>query len=211
MGKFDIFNKYNSAVIVINSKKEVVFRNNVFKRVFADYENLEKFSHMLDCNVYAIESNVYALNSKESGLHSPVFQAIESDIDFSAHVTYQNTNNEYFYYDMNSSKKGNYVIIALTDVTAKIELENQVKRNQAGQRRITALEDENKNLSKIKQLAQSQAMKLLLLNNISNIIRESVDTSHILNSALSELSKLFATDPSVKCGAELKEPLIKMR
>ena len=35
-------------------------------------------------------------------------------------------------------------------------------------------------------------MKLLLLNNISNIIRSSVDTSVILSSALDELSNLFA-------------------
>ena len=35
-------------------------------------------------------------------------------------------------------------------------------------------------------------MKLLLLNNISNIIRSSIDTSVILSSALSELSQLFA-------------------
>jgi signal transduction histidine kinase len=34
-------------------------------------------------------------------------------------------------------------------------------------------------------------MKLLLLNNISNIIRSSVDSSHIINSALDELSNLF--------------------
>ena len=35
-------------------------------------------------------------------------------------------------------------------------------------------------------------MKLLLLNNISNMIRSSIDTSKILNSALEELSQLFA-------------------
>ena len=54
------------------------------------------------------------------------------------------------------------------------------------------METDFKNLAKIKQQAQSQAIKLLLLNNISNIIRESVDSSKILNSALDELSQLFA-------------------
>ena len=192
MGKFDFLNKYNSAAMVVNKKREVVFRNNFFKRAFQDYENLEKFSHMLDCSVYAIESNVYALDNNDTVVHSPVFQAIESDIDFSAHVTYRNSNNEYFYYNMNSSKKGNYLIIIFTDVTEKIELENLIKRNQYSQKRITTLENENKSISKIKQQAQSQAMKLLLLNNISNIIRSSIDTSKILKSALNELSQLFA-------------------
>ena len=75
MGKFDIFNKFNSAIIVINSKKEVVFRNNPFKRAFPDYESLKKFSHKIDYNVYAIESN-------NVSVHSPILQAFESKEDF---------------------------------------------------------------------------------------------------------------------------------
>ena len=51
MGKFDLFNKFYSAVIVIDEKNEVVFRNNVFKRVFSDFETLEKFSHKLNYNM----------------------------------------------------------------------------------------------------------------------------------------------------------------
>ncbi len=185
MGKFDLFNKFNSAVIVVNKKKEVVFRNNVFKRIFPDFENLKKFSHKLNYNVCALVSN-------EVEVHSPIIQAISSPQDFSAHVLYQSSGNEYFYYDMNAAIKGEYITIVFTDVTAKISLEKSIQRNQSLQKKITLLETDNKNLSKIKQQAQSQAMKLLLLNNISNIIRGSIDTSVILSSALDELSQLFA-------------------
>ena len=185
MGKFDLFNKFNSAVIVVNDKSEVVFRNNLFKRIFPDFENLKKFSHKLNYNVCALVSNDVAV-------HSPILQAMASPQDFCAHVTYQTSNNDYFYYDMSATKKSNYTIIFFTDVTAKIGLENMLTRNQSYQKKISLLEADNKNLSKIKQQAQSQAMKLLLLNNISNIIRSSIDTSVILSSALSELSQLFA-------------------
>lgn len=185
MGKFDIFNKYSSAVIVINDKKEVVFKNNLFRRVFSDFESLKKFSHKLDYNVYAIDSN-------NVSVHSPIIQALESNEDFSAYVSYQSADNKYLYYDMSASKKGKYNIIVLTDVTSKIEFEKLSQKSINQQKYITTLETENKNLSKIKQQAQSQAMKLLLLNNISNIIRSSIDTSKIINSALKELSELFA-------------------
>ncbi len=184
MGKFDLFNKFNSAVIVVNENKETVFRNNVFKRVFSDFKNLEKFSHKLNYNICALISN-------DVKVHSPIAQAINSKQDFSAFITYQTSNNELFYYDMNSTKKGNYNIIVFTDVTAKVQLENINQKNQNLQRKITLLETDNKNLSKIKLQAQSQAMKLLLLNNISSIIRESIDTSVILKSALEELSQMF--------------------
>ena len=184
MGKFDLFNKFNSAVIIINSNKEVCFKNNVFKRIFSDFKSLDKFSHKLNYNVCALESN-------DVTVHSPILQAINSGEDFSAFITYQTSNNELFYYDMNATKKGSYNIIVLTDVTAKSKLESIDQKNQNLQKKISLLENDNKNLSKIKLQAQSQAMKLLLLNNISNIIRESIDTSVILNSALEEIAQMF--------------------
>ena len=184
MGKFDLFNKFSSAVIVINTEKETVFRNNVFKRCFPDFKNLEKFSHKLNYSVCALVSN-------DVKVHSPIAQALNSFQDFSAFVTYQTANNDLFYYDMNSTKKGSYNIIVFTDVTAKVELMNINQRNQNLSKKISLLENDNKNLSKIKLQAQSQAMKLLLLNNISNIIRESINTSVILNSALSEIAQMF--------------------
>ena len=185
MGKFDIFNKFNSAVIIINAKKEVVFKNNFFKRAFADFENLKKFSHKLDFNAYPLEStNINAL--------SPIMQALESKEDFCAHVSYLAPNNSFFYFDMNASKKGTYTVFVFTDVTEKIGFEKLQKRHLELQKHANILEEDFKNISKIKQQAQSQAMKLLLLNNISNIIRESIDSSKILHSALKELSELFA-------------------
>lgn len=184
MGKFDLFNKFFSAVLVVDNQNQVVFKNNVFKRAFYDFENLEKFSHKLNYNVYA-------LNSNDIDVHSPIKQALISEQDFSAHVLYQSSGSEYSYYDMSSTKKGQYTLIVFTDVTAQIGLEKSLIRSQGYMKKINSLEAENKNLQKIKQQAQSQAMKLLLLNNISNIIRSSVDSSHIINSALDELSNLF--------------------
>lgn len=186
MGKFDILNKFSSAVIVINEKNDVIFTNNVFKRVFPDFQNLDKFAHKLNYNVCALISN-------DVDVHSPIKQAILSPEDFSAHILYQSSGNDFYYYDINSSKKGKYTTIVFTDVTAKITLEKALQRSQANQKKIALLEIDNQNLAKVKQQAQSQAMKLLLLNNISNIIRSSVDSSIILRSALEELSQLFAS------------------
>lgn len=189
MGKFDLFNKFNSAVVIVNENKETVFINNVFKRIFKDYENIRKFSHKLDYEVYPLESN-------DMTVLSPILQAIKSDVDFSTHVMYRAYNNNVFtpmYFDMNSTHrgKGKYTLIILTDVTSKIKLEEYQKQNQEYQKKLDILEEENKSMSKIKLQAQSQAMKLLLLNNISNIIRSSINTSIILKSALKELSDMF--------------------
>ena len=195
MGKFDLFNKFNSAVIVVNKNKEVIFRNNVFRRVFSDFKTLEKFSHKLNYNVCELVSN-------DVNVHSPISQALISKEDFSAHITYQTSNNELYYYDMNATQKGQYHMIVLTDVTAKTKLDLITQKNLSLQKKINLLESDNKNLSKIKLQAQSQAMKLLLLNNISNIIRESIDTSVILNSALEELVQMFGAFRAYYASAE---------
>ena len=192
MGKFDLFNKFNSAVVVLGENRETVFTNNVFKRIFKDYENIRKFSHKLYYDVCALESDNVTV-------HSPVVQAINSKEDFSAHVMYQTYSSEYYYFDMNATKKGKYTVIILTDVTAIVNSNNLKKLNQNYKKKIDVLENENKNLSKIKLQAQSQAMKLLLLNNISNIIRESIDTSVILNSALNELKEMFGAFRAYYC------------
>ena len=109
MGKFDLFNKFNTAVIILSENKETVFRNNVFNRVFPDFENIKKFSHKLYYEVYPLESNDFTI-------HSPILQALNSKEDFSAYVMYQTSNNEYLYYDMNSTTRGKYTTIILTDV-----------------------------------------------------------------------------------------------
>ena len=88
MGKFDLFNKFYSAVLVVNNQGQVIFKNNVFKRIFFDFENLEKFSHKLNYNVCALVSN-------DVEVHSPIKQALNSPQDFSAHVLYQSSGSEY--------------------------------------------------------------------------------------------------------------------
>lgn len=187
MGKFDLFNKFNSAVVIIGENKETVFTNNVFKRTFKDYENIKKFSHKLNYDIWAIDSN-------DMTVYSPILQAVKSNEDLSAHIMYQAYNNNVFtpmFFDMNSTHKGKYTVIIFTDVTAKVKYNDLLKQNSNNQTKISILEEENKNMAKIKLQAQSQAMKLLLLNNVSNIIRESIDTSSILKSALKELSQMF--------------------
>ena len=63
-----------------------------------DFKNMEKFSHKLDYKVYPLESN-------DMEVHSPILQAIKSDVDFSAHVLYQSSNNDYFYFDQLEQKQ----------------------------------------------------------------------------------------------------------
>ena len=186
MEKFEFFNRFNSAVMVVRDDKAVVFKNNVFKRFFSDFTTLKSFSHKLNYEICA-------LNSGDVQTHNPISQALVSNEDFSSHVSYLTKNNDYMFFDMNTTKRNNYHIIVFTDVTDKVGSQTLNDENKKLKRKNKTLEDENKSLQKIKQLAQSQAMKLLLLNNISNIIRLSISTPEILKSTLKELEIMFNT------------------
>ena len=184
MDKFEFFSKFNDAVIIVNDKKEVLYKNSAFKRTFADFVNLRKFSHQLNFDVCALDGD-------NVEMYSPIYQAITSPQNFFACATYQNLHKEAFYFNITSIKRNKYIIIILADVTAKNQLESLEKEYKTLSENYKKLHAENQNFFKIKQKAQAQAIKMVLINKISNIIRESIDISKITNSALKELSSMF--------------------
>jgi len=184
MEKFEFFNRFNSAVMVVREDRSVAFRNNVFKRYFSDFTTLKSFSHKLNYEICPF-------NSEDMFANNPIYQALMSEQDFSSHVTYQGKNNEFWYFDLNTSRRKGYHIVILTDVTDRVSSQDLAAQNKELKQKNKILESENKSLQKIKQLAQSQATKLLLLNKISNLIRLSINTNNILKSTLSELETMF--------------------
>lgn len=184
MDKYEFFSKFNDAVIIINDKKEVLYKNNAFKRTFTDFVNLQKFSHQLNFDVCTLDGdNVEG--------YSPIYQAVSAPQNFFACVTYQNLQKETFYFDITAIKRNRYVVIIFNNVSAQKKIEALQKSYDEFSDKYKKLLAENKNFVKIKQKAQAQAIKMVLINKMSNIIRESIDISKITNSAIKELSNMF--------------------
>lgn len=185
MKKFDFFRQFRDAVIILNRKHEVVYRNHTFKRWFKDFTNIKKLSHHSSFDICP-------LNSENIEIYSPIYHAVVSKEDFFARISYQSELNRIFYYDLQAIKKGNYTIIFFTDVSAQNKLEGVYEENKKLKEKISELVEENDDLQKIKQKAQSQAIRIALINKVSNNIRESIDISQILQSALKELAIMFS-------------------
>lgn len=184
MEKFEFFSKFNDAVLIINDKREVLYENNAFKREFKDFIDLNKFSHQLSFDICALDGG-------NMEMYSPIYQAVASPQNFFACTGYQNLQKEPSYYELTAIKRNRYVVIFFINVTARNRLETLEKEYKILSEKYKNLQDENKNFIKIKQKAQAQAIKMVLINKISNIIRESIDISKITNSALKELSSMF--------------------
>jgi len=184
MKKFDFFNQYKDPVIVIRDYEDVVFKNNVFCRVFKQFDTLKKFAHQMNFEMCPMDS-------ENVDLFSPVFQAIVSKENFFANVSYSSAAGNTVYYEMTSIKRGCYTILFFVDVSSNVMLKNNIQEQQKVLEELAKLQEENDELQKIRQKAQTQAFKIALINKVSNIIRESMNISDILNSVLKELSIMF--------------------
>ncbi len=184
MKKFDFFRQFTDAVIIVNRKYEIVYKNHTFNRWFEDIDNIKKLSHNTNFDICPLASD-------NIEIYSPIYHAVQSKENFFAHISYQANLNRVFYYDLTAVKKGNYTILFLTDVSAKNKLDDVFKENRRLQEQYNVLLEENDDLQKIKQKAQSQAIRIALINKVSNIIRESFDISRILQSTLKELAVMF--------------------
>lgn len=184
MKKFDIFNQFRDAVLIINDKKEIVYQNYTFKRWFPEFSNLKKFSHNSNFDICP-------LNSENIENYSPIYHALTCRENFFACVSYQFNREKILYYDLSVIKKGKYSIFFFSDVSANAELSKVQKQNLKLQNERARLEEEVEDLQKIKQKAQSQAIRIALINKVSNLVRESMDISKILKSALTELAMMF--------------------
>lgn len=184
MDKYEFFSKFNDAVLIINDKKEVLYTNNAFKRSFKDFSSLQKFSHQLNFEICT-------LDGENMDLFSPIHQAAVSPQNFFAHVTYMVSSKEILHFNITAIKRSRYVVIIFSDVSAQNKLQSLDMQYQKLLDEHKTLQQENKNFVKIKQKAQAQAIKMVIINKISNIIRESIDSSKIITSALKELSTMF--------------------
>ena len=184
MRKFDFFNQFTDPVIVIRDYDKVVFTNNTFKRVFKKFDDIRKFAHR-------ISFEICPMDSENIDMYSPIFQSVVSNQNSISRVSYSDNSGKISYYDMTAIKRAHYTIIFLVDVSSDILLLNNEKENRNYREKLQKLEEENEELQKIRLKAQSQAIKIALINKVSNIIRESTDISRILNSALKELAIMF--------------------
>ncbi len=184
MDKFCFFNKFKDAVIITNQQKEVIFVNNSFKRIFNDYKNFKRFSNKLDFEFIPLEAeNAFDF--------LPIDQLYTTKENFSASVSYKKSNEESLYFELFAYKRGKYIIMIFSDVTPQIELEKVKTDKENFEKLCDKTLKEVEELRKSARSNQTQAVKMTLINKISNIIRESIDSKKILNSALKELATVM--------------------
>ncbi|MFQ8625550.1 MAG: hypothetical protein ACLSA2_03240 [Candidatus Gastranaerophilaceae bacterium] len=75
MKKFDFFRQFRDAVLILNKKHEVVYRNHTFKRWFKDFTDIKKLSHNSSFDICP-------LNSENIEIYSPIYHSVISKENF---------------------------------------------------------------------------------------------------------------------------------
>ena len=206
MQNIKFFDNQTTPVIVLDYNKEVIYTNNSFKRIFGTIKNLERFASRFFFDICL-------LDSENIGKQNPITFAVESKESFFAQTTYQINKNEYLNFDIHSYTTPKIIVLTFTETTAQNRYNNLLQNFLELKEDYAELLKENHKYSEIQQKAQSQAIKMALLNRFTNIIRESVDINKIINSALKELSTLmggfkayFAANEGLKYRIKIATP-----
>ena len=181
---FSLYNNFAVAVLILDTDNRIVFKNMSFVKSFGSVKNLEKFSKYFSFDICMLDSeNILNAN--------PVTFAVESKESFSAQAVYQKSKDQFFYYAIKSFFADGFKILIFKNITSEILYEETEKKYTFIRQQYLSLAQENKRFADLQQSSQAQAVKLALMHRISNVIRESMDISKILNSTLKELFNLF--------------------
>lgn len=183
MQNIKFFDNQTTPVLVLDYNKEIVYTNNSFNKVFGNIKNLARFARRFFFDICL-------LNSENIENHNPIMFALGSKESFFAQTVYQTNKNEYLNFDIHSYVTAKLVVITFNDTTAQNKYDTLLRDFMSLRNDYAEILKENKKYSEIQQKAQSQAIKMALLNRFANIIRESVDINKIISSALSELCTL---------------------
>ena len=180
---FSLYNNFPSAVLVFDSTGKIVFKNIHFVKLFGKIKNLEKFANNFSFDVCVLDSD-------ELLRANPIRFALDSKENFYANATYQKTD-KILHFEISTFFQGDFKIVSFKNITTELLYEESEKKYSFVRKQYLNLVEENRKFANLQNQSQAQAVKLALLNRISNVIRESIDLNKIIESTLRELFNLF--------------------
>ena len=180
---FSLYNNFPSAVLVFDGGGKIVFKNIHFVKTFGKIKSLEKFSNNFSFDICVLDSDDLLRSN-------PIRYALDSKENFGASATYQKAD-KLIYFEITAFFVGEFKVLSFKNTTTELLYYESEKKYSFIRQQYLSLVEENRKYANLQNQSQAQAVKLGLLNRISNVIRESIDLNKIINSALKELYNLF--------------------
>lgn len=195
MNNFEFLNNISDAVCVFSKDNNIIFKNAAFSFIFNDFKVFDKFKKRFNFNLCFLSSE----NIKNI---TPLDILLKSEENFHTMCTYQNPNGEYINYYIYKYMYDNYKMVVFKDVTANRNLEILQDRYASLSEKYDEIKESTEKFYKLQEHAQSQVLKMGIINRISLVIRETNDIVTVLSTALKEIHNFMG---SFKTYFSLKE------
>ncbi len=193
MSDFDLYNCITEPICIFEGNN-AIFQNNSFRNIFSEYTSFVKFKKHFNFDLCFLSFD----NLKNK---TPLDMLLSSREDFHTTCFYQNYKDEYIYYYIYSFANKSYKIVVFKNMSAVEKLKTEEKNNDNLQKLYLLEKSKNEKYAKLQEHAQTQVIKMGIINRISLTIRETNDIERILLFALTEIHNLtgsFKTYFSVK-------------
>ncbi|MCK7470123.1 MAG: hypothetical protein MZU95_04455 [Desulfomicrobium escambiense] len=149
--------------------------------MFGQFENVAKIEHLLSFDVCVLKEEEYLT-------FNPIQAAISAKENFISEAMLQVDENKYKKIFIRSGNIENNKLLLFSDLS--FELENLALYSKIGnlENKINELENNNREFSILKERAESNSIRVSLINKISTSIRDTFDVDEIVSTAISEIS-----------------------
>lgn len=181
---FKIFNEFEDCIIVAKQTEEVVYLNYAAGKFFGSIRNFFKIK-----NYFSIEP--YGYIPADGKISTVIDLVFESKQNFHTICTYQVTSDDYYTFEISSTRSGDYLIIKFTDISQKlnyISVEEELKNLKI---KYKKLEENSNRTERMREQAQQHALQNALINRVFAKIRTSEDIKDLLQSVLYEIHELL--------------------
>ncbi|MBQ9244941.1 GAF domain-containing sensor histidine kinase [bacterium] len=184
MNNFELFNNFSDAVCVLTQDKSIIFKNKIFMSTFPDCYSYLNFKKRFNFNLCL-------LSTDDIENQTPLDMLFLSKENFHTVCTYQNINEEYIYYYIYTCNIDNYIIVIFRDITAIDKAISTEKEYNKLKQSFDEISKSTEKFVKLQEHAQTQVLKMGIINRIALVIRETNDIETILSSALTEIHNLL--------------------
>ncbi|MBE7705663.1 MAG: GHKL domain-containing protein [Cyanobacteria bacterium SIG30] len=179
----NFYNNWSEPVLTFDSKNNILYQNKSFEKIFGKLEESD-YKDKLKKIEYKFYFDVCVLQSENITTYTPISNALKSEYNWGCYCVYQKNEKEFLNFTIKSINLKNWKIIYFHDITQETKAKSLEEENQK-------LKIQNQEFANTNTKAQSQAVKMALLNRIINTIRKSIDTKSLIETTLSELSIIF--------------------
>lgn len=193
MNNFDFLNNYADPVCVFAKDNQLVFKNKSFESTFKGFYSIDRFKKHFNFN--------WCILSSDNINETPIDVILDSKENVHTISVYQSSDGENRVFYLYSYFINNYKYIVFKDVSSDNYLNELTKIHNDLKKKYSEVKGSSDKFLKLQEQAQSQVLKMGIINRISLVIRETSDIETILSSALGEIHSLlgsFKTYFSVK-------------